>query len=67
MAVGGVQSFCILEGATDPLIDQWLNFFVNQAQTYDEQMLEISRQYFGLNKSFDQITENSVKQMAYLQ
>ena len=26
MAAGGVQSFCILEGATDPLIEQWLKF-----------------------------------------
>ena len=22
-----LQSFCILEGATDPLIDQWLKYF----------------------------------------
>ena len=36
----GVQSFCILEGATDPLIDQWLIFFINLAQTHDEQMLK---------------------------
>ena len=27
MVPRGVQSFCILEGATDPLIEQWLNFF----------------------------------------
>ena len=27
MVARGVQSFCILEGATDPLIDQWLKFF----------------------------------------
>ena len=26
MDAGGVQSFCILEGATDPLIEQWLEF-----------------------------------------
>ena len=36
-------------------------------QTYDEQMLKISRQYLDLRKSYDQLTENSVKQMAYLQ
>ena len=27
MVARGVQSFCILEGATDPLIEQWLKFF----------------------------------------
>ena len=27
MVTRGVQSFCILEGATDPLIKQWLKFF----------------------------------------
>ena len=26
MVARGVQSFCILEGATDPLIEQWLKF-----------------------------------------
>ena len=26
MVTRGVQSFCILEGATDPLIKQWLEF-----------------------------------------
>ena len=26
MVARGVQKFCILEGATDPLIEQWLNF-----------------------------------------
>ena len=26
MDAGGVQSFCILEGATDPLIEQCLKF-----------------------------------------
>ena len=26
MAARGAQSFCILEGATDPLIEQWLKF-----------------------------------------
>ena len=36
-------------------------------QTYDEQMLKISRQYLDLRKSYDQLTENSEKQMAYLQ
>ena len=42
MVARGVQSFCILEGATDPLIEQWPNFFVNLTQTCDEQMLKIS-------------------------
>ena len=27
MVARGVQSFCILEGATDPMIKQWLKFF----------------------------------------
>ena len=36
-------------------------------QTCDEQMLKISRQYLDLHKSYDQLTKNSVKQMAYLQ
>ena len=27
MVARGMQSFCILEGATDPLIEQWLKFF----------------------------------------
>ena len=45
MVARGVQSFCILEGATDPLIEQLLIFFVNLPQTYDEQMLKISSQY----------------------
>ena len=26
MVAGGVQYFCILEGATDSLIEQWLKF-----------------------------------------
>ena len=26
MVVRGVQSFCILEGTSDPLIEQWLKF-----------------------------------------
>ena len=26
MVARGIQSFCILEGATDPLIEQWLKF-----------------------------------------
>ena len=36
-------------------------------QTYDEQMLKISKQYLDLHQSYDQLTENSKKQMAYLQ
>ena len=27
MVAREVQSFCILEGASDPLIEQWLKFF----------------------------------------
>jgi len=27
MVAGGVQSFCILEGATDSLIEQWPKYF----------------------------------------
>ena len=31
-------------------------------QTYDEQMLKISRQYLDLRRSYDQLTENLVQQ-----
>ena len=31
MVARGVQSFCILEGATDPLIEQWLKFLRTKA------------------------------------
>ena len=34
-------------------------------QTYDEQMLKISRQYLNLPKSYDQLTENLAQQMAH--
>ena len=36
-------------------------------QTYDEQMLKISRQYLDLRKSYDHLTENLAQQMAYFQ
>ena len=42
-------------------------FFVNFAQTCDEQMLKISRQYLDLRKSYDHLTENLAQQMAYFQ
>ena len=42
-------------------------FFVNLVHTYDEYMLKISKQYFDLQKSYDQSTKNSEKQVAYLQ
>ena len=66
MVARGVGSFGILGGATDTLIEYCQKFFVNLAQTYDEQMLKISKQYLGLHKSYDQTTKNSEKQMAYL-
>ena len=46
------------------LIKQWQIFFVNLAQTCDEQMLKISRQYLDLPKSYDHLTENLAQQMA---
>ena len=42
-------------------------FFVNLTQTYDEQMLQISKQYLDLQKSYDQLTKNLAQQMAYFQ
>ena len=65
MVTRGVQSFCILEGAADPLIDQLQKFFVNLAQTYDEQMLKISSQYLKWLQIYCHLTEKFWQLPAY--
>ena len=57
MVARGVQSFCILEGAADPLIDQLLNSFVNLPQTCDEQTRKISSQYLKRFQNYGYLTE----------
>ena len=53
----GVQSLCILEGATLPLIEQWLKLLINLAQTCDEQILKISSWYLDPFQSYGQMSE----------
>ena len=57
MVARGVQRFCILEGATDPMIEQWLRFFVYLVETFDEQTLKISSQYLERFKIYCHFTE----------
>ena len=40
---------------------------INLAQAYYNQILNISKQYLDSQKSYNQLTEKSEKQMAYLQ
>ena len=57
MVARGVQMFCIPEGTTDPMIEQWLRLFVNLVETFDEQTLKISSQYLerrrGVRRGFE--------------
>ena len=44
MVARGVPSFGTLGGTTDPQMSNGKNIFVDLVQTYDEQMLKISKQ-----------------------
>ena len=57
MVARGVQSFYILEGATDLQIEQLLKFFFILPQTYDEQSLKISVQYLEWFRIYCHLTE----------
>ena len=66
MVSRGVQSFCTLEGATDPQIEKKNNSYVNLLQTYDEQTLKISSQYLEWFQIYGHLTEKFWQLPAYI-
>ena len=62
MDAGGVQSFCILEGTTDPLIEQWQKFL---GQLGPDIRWKILSQYLERFQIYGYLTEKFWQVPAY--